>query len=277
MPLSIINVDIDAACQGERWHVSQDEHLARAIAVVSMGQSAHAATIIRSLLPVEPAFLNANLFNDARAGLKISGSTEKQQKISRWHRDGFIFEVISWIAIQKTASLESLMKSPHIKSTTQGLDGLLLELSNSPPEITRTTICEDKCSQNPQNTFQYKVLPAFKKHHAGERARELLAEASSLLEKICKDGTEATKAAARVLDLNTRRYRAALTIEEVYDSAEERKKIFQNFDMLTDIHPQQRLGATFVVQGKLREYFDQLAAAAIEFLNQWEKEASNVR
>lgn len=276
MPLNITNVEIDTSSDGERWDVRVEEYLARAIAIVSMGQSLHAANIIRNFHPAEPAFIDISLFDDARASLQISGTTDKQRNTSRWHRDGFIFEVISWIAIQKTSSPRSLMKSPHIKSTTQGLDGLLLELYDSSSEIIRATICEDKCSENPQNTFRYKVLPAFKRYHKGERARELVAEAASLLEKICQDGTEATKAAAQVLALNTRRYRAALAIEKKFDSREEREKLFERFDELEGITQRQRAGATFVVEGDLREYFDRLAAAAVKFLDQWEKGEQNV-
>jgi hypothetical protein len=271
LPLNVTTVNVDADCEGERWDVHSEEYLTKVIAIVAIGQAKHAAEIIRTLIPAEPVFKNINVFTAARDQLQINGSNDTQRVSSMWSRDGFIFEVISWIAIQKTSPQNSLMKTPHIKSTTQGLDGLLLEIANVPPEIMRATICEDKCSQNPRKIFRDKVLASFKNHHAGKRAPELVAEAASLLEKLQLNGTEASKAASRVLDIGIRRYRAALAIEEECDSIEKRKKLFKNFAKLDKITQSQRLAATFVVKGTLREYFNRLATAAIRLLDTWEK------
>lgn len=277
MPLNITNENIETVCDCERWDIRTKDGLARIISIVAMGQALHAAEIIRTLDPAEPAFRSINSFNAARDQLQIHGTTDDQRNTSRWHRDGFIFEVISWVAIQKTAPLKSLMKTPHIKATTQGLDGLLLEIINTPPEIQRATICEDKCSKNPRDIFRDEVLPAFKRHHAGKREPELVAEAASLLAQLGLNGTEATKAASRVLELEARRYRAALAVETVHDSLAARKKLFKNFDDLEGVGQTQRLAATFIVEGNLRDYFDSLAAKTISFLDMWEKEVAHVR
>ena len=276
VPLNIINENIDMVCDCERWDVSSEDQLARIISIVAMGQALHAAEIVRTLIPADPAFESINSFNAARDQLQIHGTTDEQRNTSRWHRDGFIFEVISWVAIQKTASAKSLMKTPHVKATTQGLDGLLLEVTSSPPEIQRATICEDKCSENPRETFRDKVLPVFKRHHDGKREPELVAEAASLLAQLGLGGTEATKAASRVVDLNARRYRAALAVETAHDSLVERKKLFKSFNDLLGTNQSQRLAATFIVEGKLREYFDSLATKAISFLDMWEKKVTHV-
>ena len=56
------------------------------------------------------------------------GDTEKKREVSRYHRDGLIFETISWAAAQQTTKGKALLRDPHIKSTNQGLDGLNFQL-----------------------------------------------------------------------------------------------------------------------------------------------------
>ncbi len=107
-------------------------------------------------------------------------------------------------------------------------------------------ICEDKCSKNPREIFRDEVLPAFKRHHYGKREPELIAEAASLLVQLGLNGTEATKAASRVLDLESRRYRAALAVEASHDSFAARGKLFKNFDDLSGVAQSQKLAATFI-------------------------------
>jgi len=51
-----------------------------------------------------------------------------------------------------------------------------------------------------------------------------------------------------------------------FDSDEERRKLFKGYDALTEIEAIQRVGASFVVEGKLRDWFDALADRAIVFL-----------
>ena len=71
-----------------------------------------------------------------------------------WRRDGLLFEAISWIAARQTATARTYLKDPHLSSTTQGLDGLMIELDEQGTALRRATIFEDKCSANPRQVFQ---------------------------------------------------------------------------------------------------------------------------
>lgn len=265
------SVPVDKHCVGDRWTVQDTERLAHLIAIVSMGQAAHAARIINELNPAAPAITPAALIKAAKQQVSIVGKTEAQQNASRWSRDGFLFEAVSWIAARQTAGPGALMKDPHLKSTTQGIDGLMIELDPVTSEVTRATICEDKCSENPRTMFRDEVMKAFHDHHRDHRSTELVATAASLIEKSGATGTAAVQAAARVLDHAYRCYRAALAVEAAQDSQAKRKKLFKNYDDLVGITSEQRLGATFIVSGKLRDYFDELAAQVISALNKWDE------
>ena len=260
-------VPIDDHCTGDRWTVKDIDHLAKLIALIAMGQAAHAASIIEEFAPAAPAFTHAALVKEAQIKLTVQ---EKKQTprtgYPRWQRDGFIFEAISWVAARQSHGSDTYLKDPHVSSTAQGLDGLMIEVTAGKKDITRVTIFEDKCSDDPCAIFSSKVMPAFLDRHKHARSAELIAAAASLIQLSGMSQKEAIAAAEGVLDLGRRRYRASLAVPDSYDTEAQRQKIFEGYDALKDIDPDQRIGATFVVQGKLREWFDELAKRAIAYL-----------
>ena len=266
-PLTIEVAEVDENCAISRWTAADLDHLARIIAIVAMGQSAHAARIISELLPAKPAFDHEALRKDAQRRLSVIGKTAQQQDASRHQRDGLIFEAISWAAAQQATNGKALLRDPHISSTTQGLDGLMIEFDETGSQIARTTIFEDKCSEHPRRKFRDEILPAFKAYHANKRAAELMEAAAALLQRSGLDGTEATMAAAKVLDMNYRGYRGSLAVTTEHDSPGRRKGLFKNYDELSDIEAAQRIGAVFVTSDSLRSWFDELASRAVAFLD----------
>jgi len=267
-------VPIDANCGGERWVIEDADRLARLIAIVAMGQAMHAANIIHELQPASPAFTHKALFDAARRQLRIVGKTEEKKDASRWQRDGFLFEAISWVAARQSSAPNTYLKDPHLKSTTQGIDGLMIEMDGAKAEVTRATIFEDKCSNEPRTMFRDEVLRTFKDHHRNSRAPELVSTAATLIQHSGLLGSAAVAAASRVLDLAYRRYLAALTVAQKDDTPTRRQAIFKDYDELDAIGQQQRIGASLIVNGDLRENFDDLAARTIAVLDNWEaKEA----
>jgi hypothetical protein len=115
--------------------------------------------------------------------------------------------------------------------------------------------------------FRDKIMPAFKAHQEDKRASDLVATAAALIEKIGLDGTEATKAAARVLDKNYRAYRGSLAVTKSEDSLARRKHLFKNYEQLLDIGADQRIGAMLITSDDLRGWFDELADRAIAYVD----------
>ncbi|MDE2184866.1 MAG: hypothetical protein KGJ78_17775 [Alphaproteobacteria bacterium] len=276
-PLVTAQVPIDQHCVGDRWVVKDPNQLARLIAIVAMGQALHAREIIHTLEPAAPLLTNKELLDAARQQLQIRGANDSQRDSSRWRRDGFIFEVVSWIAARLAHGDSVLLKDPHLKSTTQGIDGLMLELDANATEIAWATLFEDKCTERPRDIFRDDVMKVFHEHHENKRGPELIATAASLIAGVGLTSRAATQAAERVLDKEHRRYRAALTIDKSADSQDRRRALFKDYDELNGITQDQRVGATLVVEGDLRQFFDDLAAAALAALAAWEKvETSHV-
>jgi hypothetical protein len=266
--LAIEAVEVDAHCTGSRWTAVDIDHLARIIAIIAMGQATHAARIIGDLLPSQPALTHQALKADAKRRFSITGTTEAQRDVSRHQRDGLIFEAISWAAAQQAAEGKALIRDPHLSSTTQGLDGLMIELDQSGHAIARATIFEDKCSESPRAMFRDKIMPAFKAHHEDKRASDLVATAAALFEKIGLDGTRSTAAAARVLNKKYRAYRGSLAVTKSEDSLARRKRLFKNYEELEHIEADQRIGAMLITSDDLRQWFHDLADKAVVYIDQ---------
>ena len=252
---------------GLTWTVPDLDALARVIAIVLLGQSQHAARIIAALEPAAPAFSDARLIADARVQMQIRGATEDERNVSQFHRDGFLFECMSWIVARQDADERTFLKDPHIDATSHGLDGLIVELHPTNPEIRRATICEDKCTANARRLFRRDVMRAFGEHHNNKRARDLVANATAIIRESGLNGTDATRAAARVLKPNIRSYRAALTTGVL--AANGRVKLFKGFDKLDGITQAQRIGATFEIAGDIRDWFQTLADAVVATLDEF--------
>jgi len=266
------DIEIDDDVRGLLWSISDLESLAKLIAVIALGQAQHAARIIRELEPHGPALSDDDLYAGARGQMRVRGQTEQQRDISRYHRDGFLFECISWIVARQEANDRTYLKDPHISSTTQGLDGLSIEMDPVEPIVIRATIFEDKCTEHPRQKFKQEVLHTFHEHHDNKRKPDLVANAVNLIRESGLDGSAAAKAAANVLDRKFRIYRAALTVDTSITTTDKRRKLFKDYNGLKDITKPQRVGATFVVDGDLREWFQTLADLVIEMLSEFEVE-----
>jgi hypothetical protein len=267
-PLLTEAVPIDDHCVGDRWSAQDETRLARLTAIIAMGQAAYAAHVLKDLVPATPAFTDDDLCREAKVRLTVQeGGKLPRTGYPRWQRDGFIFEVISWIAMRQNHGELALLKDPHLSATSQGLDGLMIELANDKSNVVSTTVSEDKCTENPREMFVQKVIPALLDRHRNNRSAELVAAASVLLRIAGIDEAAAARLSAAVMDRNQRRYRAAFALTDKHDSQKEREALFKGYDALDGISKNQRIGASLIVTGKLREWFDGLALQAIAYLD----------
>jgi hypothetical protein len=264
------SVVVDDNVTGFVWSVPDVAVVARLIAIVLLGQAQHAARIIAALEPAVPAFVHGVLIADAKRQMMIRGEDEETRQAHRAHRDGFLFECLSWIAARQEATDRTFLKDPHIDATSHGLDGLIVELHPTDSVVRRATICEDKCTTRPRRLFREQVMATFAEHHANKRARDLVANAAAIIRETGIDGTAAVVAAAAVLEASVRCYRAALTTPVLTEPR--RQRLFRGYDDLGGITQAQRVGAMFEIDGDLREWFEALADEVLASLDELEAE-----
>jgi hypothetical protein len=267
--LNITDFLIDEHCVGTKWIVDNEDQLARLIAIVVMGQAMQAAHIIDELLPATPAFTNEDLKNEAIIKFTVQEQSQTPRVgYPRFQRDGLIFEIISWIAAKQTSGDRCFLKDPHISATSQGLDGIMIELNDDGSEILKSTIFEDKCSKNPRNTFRDKVIPGFLDRHGNTRSSELIAAAGTLIQLSGVTNPQAMAMVSKVLDNSCRQYRAGFALTQEFDTEDAQKALFKGYDKIKDIGREQRIAASLIVDDKLRDWFDTMAARITAYIQQ---------
>ncbi len=271
--LKITGFPIDDDCVGSKWQVENEEQLARLIAIVVMGQAAQAAHIIDELLPAVPAFTFDALKQEAIIKFTVQEVAQTPRTgYPRTQRDGLIFEIISWIAAKQVSGEKCFLKDPHTSSTSQGLDGIMIELNEDGNEILKSTIFEDKCTDNPRDTFTQKVIPGFLDRHGNTRNAELIAAAATLIQLSGVNNVQAMSMVRKVIDNSSRQYRAGFALTQDFDTEEAQKALFKGYNKIKDISQEQRIGASLIVNGKLRDWFDALATKIIEYIEQLDVE-----
>ena len=266
MPITSTTVPIDADSTGNRWTITDENELARLVGIVLKCEFGHAEAILQNLVIAAPSYTPAetrNMKADVKKALtvKIDAATGKEERITpKLQRDGLLFEAISWIVARKHASPDTLLRDPHIGATTQGLDGLMIELNTAKNDVIATTVFEDKCTEDAGTTFANKTLPALKEHHI--KHRKVLESATTMLRQEFKAST-LNAMAAKTIGINIRKYRSSLTIDISEDNPTARQRIFKKYTELTGISQSARIGCTFITSNNMRDWFEAFAKKVI--------------
>lgn len=199
MPISLKYVSTKE-CNFSEW-VIEDESRAKLIEVIAylyLRQEENAQRVINALEPrwrvsrgrvaqnvirklTAPRAKDVELF---RSGTKEQrDAAKKRMRTSIVHRDGLLFQHISWVAARQ-ALPNGYMNSPHVRQADKGFDGFIIELDESGTAIKRIILCEDKASKSPRNLITSSVWPEIKSILAGDRDDEILADLVTLLKGV---------------------------------------------------------------------------------------------
>lgn len=141
------------------------------VARLVLGQHLHVESVLTGVpavdIPVTSAMID-------RASQQLTSPADV------YHRDGWIFQMISWIAA-RSASADRTLAAPHMQPTRQGFDCLYLELPDGATPM--MTICEDKATENSRDKIRDEVFAFFGACERGHRDAELLAELTVLLQR----------------------------------------------------------------------------------------------
>lgn len=232
---------------GSTWVVDDGDALAALIARVAIGQSRVAARILGEdgLVPDDYPMGG---HESARHLLRVGPNGDAA------HRDGWMFQVISWIAAHR-ANRPGLIRSPHMRHADKGLDGLLVEFDDA--QIARVVISEEKATKNARNMVRDKVWPEFRDFETGKRDAELIDGVSALL----AGRPDSDAMVAAILWKEKRAYRVAVTVDDTHSSAEGRKALYKGYETAVGGEVDRRRAEIFEVRD-LRPWFDGLAAKA---------------
>lgn len=215
-------------CGFSEWSIVDDdrERLVEILAFLYLRQEKNAQRVINSLEPERRlpkgrvaenviSKLTAPKPEDVEAA-KSGNEAEKESAKKRietsiWHRDGLLFQHISWIVAKQTMP-HSYMTSPHVRQADKGFDGFIIELDESKEQIERIILCEDKASEKPRTLISRSVWPEIKSIIRGDRDDEILADLATLLKGV--PDIDAESAVDNILWEDAHHFRVAVATGE---------------------------------------------------------------
>lgn len=225
MSLKITPIVHGDLCHGARWDVEDINILAERVARVAMGQYRHVARILEGLTNEAPR-TSQDHAADAKLKMQVAANGDP------WQRDGWIFQVISWLAALQEQNKNSVTEAPHIFKAHKGFDGIQLELADDHKSISAVVIFEDKATQNPRATIHDEVWPDIVALEEGKRVGELTSEATGLLaaHQMKFPGVDIDGAIDSIIWREARRYRVSITTGATHFDDADRMRLFGGFD-----------------------------------------------
>lgn len=247
MPIKLTPILHKPLVHGYTWEVTDEQLLAEFIARVALGQARHVSKILLAIggsLPVP----TDDAWTAAVTMLTLPTSADP------WHRDGWMFQVMSWLAAQK-ADPTSLINTPQMIFAQKGFDGIQLDF-DSAGAISAVVIFEDKATDNPRETIRDDVWPEFEEYERGGDANVLVAEVTGLLEK--REGIDVDNVIRQIIWKDARRFRVSITVGNPHKTDAGRNRLFKNYDTTVTGNVERRRGETFYVDD-LRTWMNSLA------------------
>lgn len=262
MPLTLIPIEHDDLCHGWRWEIADDVDLARKVAMVALGQYRHVAQILAGIDKKPPA-TRKEVASAAIRRLTVPDDGEP------WHRDGWVFQTISWIAAHRTEK-GIVARAPHAIDAHKGFDGMQLRLDKVGKSVVAIVIFEDKATDHPRKTIREEVWDGISSLENGERMPELIHDATTILEaqQTVFPGLDVDKAIETILWEEVRHYRVSITTSDTHAKDGARKKLFKGFD---DVAPglASRRRADTMHFDDLRGWMDSFCERTIAQIKAW--------
>ncbi len=214
-------------CLGSVWTVADADALAEVCAQILIGRALHAAMILDGVHPAgTPPIVSAAL----KEKLRLELHPQTDPKI--WHRDGLLFEIISWVAARLTATGDDAISDPHLKATNQGTDCVKVTIDPAARTLTRATVYEYKCTTNWRQLFSQDVLAAFREYVSGERDNQLAQAAITLLVALGFTPEERNAAYDELIRVRPLAFQASLTVAPSGFTADQRLALFTGYDAI---------------------------------------------
>ena len=248
----------DDYCQGVSFAVGNEDALSQAIALVLIQEFKLAKALI-SDEPTEddsPPSLESDEIDD------IVNRRLRPRDV--YHRDGFLFQLMMWLATHLDLEEGDLVALPHSQASGKGQDCIVVHRADD--AVVALSICEDKATENPRDTVRDDVWPELKCYELGGRRDELRSNviATLGLGGVCTD--EATKLVRRISWQDARRYRVRVSIDGGRSPG-----LFKGFDSIVSGELHRRRGETIHLP-QLREWMTRLAGKVEANLRSFIKE-----
>lgn len=236
----------DNYCQGVTFTVEDEDALARAVALVLVQEY----TLAKQVLTGKPVEDDDEVVLDADEIEDIV--TRRLKPRVDYHRDGFFFQLMMWLAAHLDLDEEDLVALPHAQASAKGQDSIVVHRADG--AVVALSICEDKATENPRDTVRDEVWPEIQDYEGGGRRDELRSNIIATLGLGGIPADEATSLVRRISWEGKRRYRVRVTLE-----GKRTKQLFKGFEKVAPGAAERRRGET-VHLPELRAWMTSFAA-----------------
>ncbi len=222
-PLEITPMECLPLVTDNSYKVVETNQLVKWVAQLLLGNSLHLARVIEGL---DSQAINMR-------NKTIDGVIKKLNEADVYKRDGWLFQMISWIALKITlhtqyGSGKVFMNAPHTAAAQHGMDGFALVIDEM-KMIKYIVLCEDKCSDNARNIITSQIYPEFIEFEDGYHDNRLITDITSIIRG--EDGGMLLKNVQDdIADKKYWIYRIGVTRQKEHDSLEGRKKLYKDYD-----------------------------------------------
>jgi hypothetical protein len=255
MPFKLIDTDCAPSFIDYEYEITNKDLLAEHVGEMLLGHHFHVLKIINSLsatLPIQP-------------DKSIEKTIEKIYSADPEKRDGWFFQMISWIVLAKRNNGKIFYSNyPHFAPAQHGIDGLAITL-NENGTLETVFITEDKCTTSPRGKITQQVFPEFTAFEEGEKNNALIGIISSLISHL-DAGKILESIQNDIFNNDFRQYRIGITRTEEHNDKKGRKALFKNYEkIIVGDKPARRSGATIYI-GDLRNWMADFADKVISYL-----------
>lgn len=264
MPILLDRFDDGDLCFGHTWTVQDVGLLAEVVAQLVLGSSLHADRIMAGAEPA-PVLARPQTVRKQIDLLTLNFVGEEAREGMRYVRDGWIFQLISWVAANGAAGDGELVRAPHPQPADKGLDGLLIQRCPNDGHWIRLVICEDKATEDARRTVREQVWPELVSFEQYERDELIVQEVSTLLAQA--EGPHSILDAVAAIAREAYSYRVAITITETHADQAGRMRLFKDYDT-TVAGPDtvRRRAETFLCLPEVRAWMDGFCVEIVDRL-----------
>jgi len=235
-------------CLGFHWSIPDEDRLAELVAELLLGHHRHIRKILNfesSSSPSRVSCIRAEKIKKILQDVPHINLPHTEQD-KRYHRDGWLFQMISWIAIRQHDPTV-LTAIPHTQPAAKGFDNLVVEVSDG--RLVGVIVGEDKATENPRKTITSKIWPDIDDFEKELLDSDLMAEVTAIIEA-GGYGDDADAMIKNVFWQQVRRYR--VTVAGPYQDHE---SLFKGFVDRAPGPIERRRGEVLILDD-LRVWFD---------------------
>lgn len=256
MPFNFTDSDCTPLFIDYEYEIVNVDLLASHVGEVLLGHHFHVIKILNSLstiLPIHP--------NDS-----IDKVINQINSASRDKRDGWLFQMISWIVLAKKNSGKKFYSNyPQFAPAQHGIDGLAIVL-NEDNTFNKIIITEDKCTTSPRGKITQQVFPEFKSFEDGNKNNALISIISSLIGQI-NDGNILEDIQNDIFNNKYRLYRIGITRGSDHNTQEGRKKLFLDYEKTIQGDTSDRRSGATIHFNDIRSWMQDFSDKVIVYLN----------